>query len=159
MALINIPLANVLPSDVFGYEVNTDVGYGRETFTITVAPDSVVRVGTILEVDYAAGTATALAVPALASDVATLGDLAVFVGRDTPTNPVTAQDFENLTMTATGDGVAIAKGDGRGILKKGYLDLDGTSYYELAADIRAALDAKLTKENRFKMVEQQRPVL
>lgn len=159
MALINIPLANVLPSDVFGWEVNTDVGYGRETFTVTVPTDSTVRVGTILVADYAAKTATVLTAPADVAAVEALGELAVFVGRDLPTNPVTAQDYENLTMTANGAAVAIVKGDGRGVLKKGYLDLDGTSYYDLDADVRAALDAKFTLENRFKMVEQQRPVL
>lgn len=149
--LFNTP---IIPSDVFGYEVNTDVGYGRETFNITVA-SGVVRVGTILVVDYVAGTATPLAAPANAAAVTALGDLAVFVGRDLPTSPATAQDFNNLTMTATGKGVAIVKGDGRGILKKGNLDVAGTQYYKLPADVIAALDAKFTKQNRFKMVEQQ----
>lgn len=149
--LFNTP---VIPSDVFGYEVNTDVGYGRETFTITVA-SGVVRVGTILEVDYAAGTATPIVAPANAEAVTALGDLAVFVGRDLPTNPATAQDFDRLTQTATGKGVAIVKGDGRGILKKGNLVAGTTQYYKLPADVIAALDAKFTKENRFKMVEQQ----
>lgn len=149
--LFNLP---VVPSDVFGYEVNTDVGYGRETFNITITSGTV-RVGTILVVDYAAGTATPLAAPADAAAVEALGDLAVWVGRDLPTNPATAQDFDRLTQTATGKGVAIVKGDGRGILKKGYLDVAGTQYYALPADVQAALDEKLTKENRFKMVEQQ----
>lgn len=144
----------VVPSDVFGYEVNTDVGYGRETFNITITSGTV-RVGTILVVDYAAGTATPLAAPADAAAVEALGDLAVWVGRDLPTNPATAQDFDRLTQTATGLGVAIVKGDGRGILKKGYLDVSGTQYYALPADVQAALDEKFTKENRFKMVEQQ----
>ena len=58
-------------------------------------------------------------------------------------------------MTATGEGVAIVKGDGRGTLKKGYLDFAGTQYYKLSAAAQAALDAKFTLENRFKMVEQQ----
>ena len=143
----------VVPSDVFGYEVNTDVGYGRESFTITVGTG--VRVGTILELDYAAKTATVLAAPASAVAVAALGDLGVFVGRDLPVNPATLQDFDRLTMTANGVGVAIVKGDGRGVLKKGYLDLAGTQFYSLAADIQAALVAKLTTENRFKVLDQQ----
>lgn len=155
MAVItNLFNSPVVPSDVFGYEVNTDVGYGRETFNITITSGTV-RVGTILVVDYAAGTATPLAAPTDAAAVEALGDLAVWVGRDLPTNPATAQDFDRLTQTATGNGVAIVKGDGRGILKKGYLDLAGTQYYALPADVQAALDEKLTKENRFKMVEQQ----
>lgn len=154
MAVITLFQNPIVPSDVFGYEVNTDVGYGRESFTITVGATPV-RVGTILEVDYVAGTATPLEAPADAAAVEALGDLAVFVGRDLPTNPATAQDFDRLTQTATGVGVAIVKGDGRGILKKGYLDLAGTQYYALPADVQAALDAKFTKENRFKMVEQQ----
>lgn len=155
MAVItNLFNSPVVPSDVFGYEVNTDVGYGRETFNITITSGTV-RVGTILVVDYAAGTATPLAAPADVAAVEALGDLAVWVGRDLPTNHATAQDFDRLTQTATGNGVAIVKGDGRGILKKGYLDLAGTQYYALPADVQAALDEKLTKENRFKMVEQQ----
>lgn len=155
MAVItNLFYSPVVPSDVFGYEVNTDVGYGRETFNITIASGTV-RVGTILVVDYQAMTATPLAAPADAAAVEALGDLAVWVGRDLTTNPATAQDFDRLTQTATGKGVAIVKGDGRGILKKGHLDLAGTQYYALPADVQAALDEKLTKENRFKMVEQQ----
>ncbi|HCH9337373.1 TPA: hypothetical protein NNW70_004161 [Salmonella enterica] len=155
MAVItNLFNSPVVPSDVFGYEVNTDVGYGRETFNITITSGTV-RVGTILVVDYAAGTATPLAAPANAAAVKALGDLAVWVGRDLTTNPATVQDFDRLTQTATGIGVAIVKGDGRGILKKGYLDVAGTQYYALPADVQAALDAKFTKENRFKMVEQQ----
>lgn len=143
----------VVPSDVFGYEVNTDVGYGRESFTITVGDG--VRVGTILELDYEAKTATPLAAPASAVAVADIGDLGVFVGRDLPVNPATLQDFDRLTMAADGVGVAIVKGDGRGVLKKGYLDLAGTQFYSLAADIQAALVAKLTTENRFKVLDQQ----
>lgn len=155
MAVItNLFQTPVVPSDVFGYEVNTDLGYGRETFNITIT-SGVVRVGTILEVDYAAGTATPIAAPADAAAVAALGDLAVWVGRDLPTNPATAQDFDRLTQTASGEGVAIVKGDGRGILKKGNLVAGTTQYYQLPADVIAALDAKFTKENRFKMVEQQ----
>jgi len=143
----------VVPSDVFGWEVNTDVGYGRESFTITVGDG--VRVGTILEVDYAAKTATPLAAPADAAAVEALGELAVFVGRDLPVNPSTFQDFERLTMTTDGEGVAITRGDGRGVLKKGYLDLAGTQFYALPADVQAALVAKFTTENRFKVLDQQ----
>lgn len=145
----------VVPSDVFGMEVNTFVGYGRETFTITVPDGETVRVGTILEVDYAAKTAEPIAPPADAAAVDALGELAVFVGRDLPTNPETVQDFDNLSMTETGDGVAITKGDGRGMLKKGYLDLLDTQFYKLPADVQKALSAKFTTSNRFKMVEQQ----
>lgn len=143
----------VVPSDVFGWEVNTDVGYGRESFTITAGTG--VRVGTILVLDYAAKTATRLVAPVTAAAVADLGDLGVFVGRDLPVNPATFQDFDRLTMAADGVGVAIVKGDGRGVLKKGYLDLAGTQFYSLAADIQAALVAKLTTENRFKVLDQQ----
>lgn len=148
-------LAQVVPSDVFGYEVNTDLGYGRETFTITLAPATKIRVGTILEVDYAAKTAKPIAAPVSAVAATALKNLAVFVGRDLPTNPTTAQDFDNLTMTANGKGVVITRGDGRGILKKGYLDLAGTQFYSLGADIQAALVAKFTTENRFKVLDQQ----
>lgn len=153
MAIFNMTTPQVVPSDVFGYEVNTDEGYGRETFTITVSATPV-RVGTILVVNYATGTATQLTQANLATLPAT-ARLGVFVGRDLKTNPATAQDFDRLTMTTTGKGVAIVKGDGRGTLKKGYLDLAGTQYYKLTAAQQAQLDDIFTNDNRFKMVEQQ----
>ena len=156
MAVINGVLnTQIVPSDVFGYEVNTDVGYGREVFTITVSPATVVRVGTVLQVDYATKTATAIAAPADKLAVDALGNLAVFVGRDTPTNPATLQDFDRLSMTANGVGVAITRGDGRGVLKKGYLDFTGTAFYDLDASAQTALFAKFTTENRFKVLDQQ----
>lgn len=145
----------VVPSDVFGWEVNTDVGYGRETYTINVPEGITVRVGTILEVDDGAKTATPLTAPANALAVDALGRLAVFVGRDLPTNPETLQDFDSLSMTETGDGVAITRGDGRGVLKKGYLDISGTQFYKLPADVQKSLQAKFTNDNRFKVLEQQ----
>ena len=58
-------------------------------------------------------------------------------------------------MTEDGDGVAITRGDGRGVLKKGYLDLAGTQFYALPDDVQAALVAKFTTENRFKVLDQQ----
>jgi len=156
MAVItNLFNNQVVPSDVFGFEVNTDLGYGRESFAITVAPATEVRVGTILEVDYAAKTATPISAPADVLAANSLGDLVVFVGRDLPTNPVTSQDFDSLSMVADGVGVGITRGDGRGVLKKGYLDLAGTQFYALADDIQAALQAKFTTENRFKVLDQQ----
>ena len=56
MAIFNMTTPQVVPSDVFGYEVNTDVGYGRETFTIDVGATPV-RVGSVFVVDYATMTA------------------------------------------------------------------------------------------------------
>ena len=156
MAVINGVLnTQIVPSDVFGYEVNTDVGYGREVFTITVSPATVVRVGTVLEVDYVAKTAKAVKAPTTKVEVDALKNLAVFVGRDTPTNPATLQDFDRLSMTANGVGVAITRGDGRGVLKKGYLDFAGTAFYDLAEVAQTALFAKFTTENRFKVLDQQ----
>ena len=156
MAVINGVLnTQIVPSDVFGYEVNTDVGYGREVFTITVSPATVVRVGTVLEVDYVAKTAKAVKAPTTKVEVDALKNLAVFVGRDTPTNPATLQDFDRLSMTANGVGVAITRGDGRGVLKKGYLDFAGTAFYDLDASAQTALFAKFTTENRFKVLDQQ----
>lgn len=156
MAVINGVLnTQIVPSDVFGYEVNTDVGYGREVFTITVSPATVVRVGTVLEVDYVTKTAKAVKAPTTKVEVDALKNLAVFVGRDTPTNPSTLQDFDRLSMTANGVGVAITRGDGRGVLKKGYLDFAGTAFYDLAEVAQTALFAKLTTENRFKVLDQQ----
>ena len=156
MTVINGVLnTQIVPSDVFGYEVNTDVGYGREVFTITVSPATVVRVGTVLEVDYVAKTAKAVKAPTTKVEVDALKNLAVFVGRDTPTNPATLQDFDRLSMTANGVGVAITRGDGRGVLKKGYLDFAGTAFYKLTEEAQTALFAKFTTENRFKVLDQQ----
>lgn len=152
MAVLNLNLEAVVPSDVFGWEVNTDVGYGRETFTITTAEK--IGVGEVLVVDYAAKTATRVGALADAAAVAALGDLAVFVGRDIPNNPATAQDFDRLTLAATGEGVAITRGDGRGTLYKKYLKLGDVAFYDLPADVQAALVAKFTTENRFKVLDQ-----
>ena len=152
MAVLNLNLEAVVPSDVFGWEVNTDVGYGRETFTITTAVK--IGVGEVLVVDYAAKTATRVGALADAAAVAALGDLAVFVGRDIPNNPATAQDFDRLTLAATGEGVAITRGDGRGTLYKKYLKLGDVAFYDLPADVQAALVAKFTTENRFKVLDQ-----
>ena len=147
----NAPLT-VVPSDVFGYEVNTDIGYGRETFTITGVTDSTpIRVGSVLVVNYANMTAT----QADGATVTATTQLGVFVGRDLPTNPTKSQDFERLSMTTDGKGVLIVKGDGRGILKRGYLDFKGIQYYKLPAEQRKAIDTAFTTLNRFKMVDQQ----
>lgn len=151
MAIItNLTPTIIKPSDVFGYEVNTDVGYGRETFTIAVGATPV-RVGTVFVVDYATMTAT----PANGATVTATSKLGVFVGRDLPTNPATAQDFSRLTQTADGKGVLIVKGDGRGILKRGYLDFAGKQYYSLTPEQRKTIDTAFTTLNRFKMVDQQ----
>ena len=152
MAVLNLNLEAVVPSDVFGWEVNTDVGYGRESFTITTTKK--IGVGEVLVVDYAAKTATRVGALADAAAVAALGDLAVFVGRDLPNNPATAQDFDRLTLTETGEGVAITRGDGRGTLYKKYLKLGDVAFYDLPADVQAALVAKFTTENRFKVLDQ-----
>ena len=152
MVVLNLNLEAVVPSDVFGWEVNTDAGYGRETFTITTAEK--IGVGEVLVVDYAAKTATRVGAVSGAAAVAALGDLAVFVGRDIPNNPATAQDFDRLTLAATGEGVAITRGDGRGTLYKKYLKLGDVAFYDLPADAQAALVAKFTTENRFKVLDQ-----
>lgn len=152
MAVLNLNLEAVVPSDVFGWEVNTDVGYGRESFTITTTKK--IGVGEVLVVNYAAKTATRVGALADAAAVAALGDLAVFVGRDLPNNPATAQDFDRLTLAATGEGVAITRGDGRGTLYKKHLMLGDVAFYDLPADVQAALVAKFTTENRFKVLDQ-----
>ena len=152
MAVLNLNLEAVVPSDVFGWEVNTDVGYGRESFTITTAAK--IGVGEVLVVNYAAKTATRVGALADAAAVVALGDLAVFVGRDLPNNPATAQDFDRLTMATTGVGVAITRGDGRGTLYKKHLMFGGEAFYDLPADVQAALVAKFTTENRFKVLDQ-----
>ena len=152
MAVLNLNKYPVVPSDVFGWEVNTDVGYGRETFTITTA--TAIAVGEVLVADYAAKTAVRVGALANAAAVAALGNLVIFVGRDLTNNPATAQDFDRLTMTATGKGVAITRGDGRGTLYKKHLMFGGVAFYNLPADVQAALVAKFTKENRFKVLDQ-----
>lgn len=144
----------IVPSDVFGFEVNTDVGYGRETFTLDIGALEKIEVGTVLEVNYAAKTATVVAAPADANAVTALGDLAIFVGRDTPTNPATAQDFDRLAAYANGKVVCITRGDGRGTLYKKYLNFSGTKFYSLSTAAKAALVEKFTKENRFKVLDQ-----
>ena len=152
MAVLNLNLDSVVPSDVFGWEVNTDVGYGRENFTITTAEK--IGVGEVLVANYAAKTAVRVGALANAAAVASLGDLVIFVGRDLPNNPAVAQDFDRLTMNATGKGVAITRGDGRGTLYKKYLKLGDVSFYSLPADVKNALVAKFTTENRFKVLDQ-----
>ena len=152
MAVLNLNKYPVVPSDVFGWEVNTDVGYGRETFTITTAAP--IAVGEVLVANYAAKTAVRVGALADAAAVEALGDLVIFVGRDLTNNPATAQDFDRLTMTATGAGVAITRGDGRGTLYKKHLMFGGEAFYDLPADVQAALVAKFTKENRFKVLDQ-----
>lgn len=152
MAVLNLNTYPVVPSDVFGWEVNTDVGYGRETFTITTAAP--IAVGEVLVADYAAKTAARVGALADASAVEALGDLVIFVGRDLPNNPATAQDFDRLTMTETGEGVAITRGDGRGTLYKKHLMFGGVAFYDLPAVVQAALVAKFTTENRFKVLDQ-----
>lgn len=152
MAIFNQTTPTVVPTDVFGWEVNTDVGYGRETFTITGATvQKPVKVGSVFVVDYATMTATL----ADGTAVTPTSKLGVFIGRDLPTNPATSQDFERLSMTADGKGVLIVKGDGRGILKRGYLDFKGVQYYKLTDVQRKAIDSAFTNLNRFKMVDQQ----
>ena len=152
MAVLNLNLDSVVPSDVFGWEVNTDVGYGRESFTITTTEK--IGVGEVLVADYAAKTAVRVGALADAAAVAALGDLVIFVGCDLPNNPATAQDFDRLTMTATGVGTAITRGDGRGTLYKKYLKFGDVAFYDLPADVQAALVAKFTTENRFKVLDQ-----
>ena len=155
MAVItNLQKTSIKPSQVFGYEAYSLEGYTRETFTVTVPQGQEVRVGSILTLDYVTKTATVTEAPATVEAVQALGEVGVFVGRDLPTNPATAQDFDNLSMTETGEAVLIVKGDGRGTLKKGYLDLAGSQYYGLPDAVLKAFDAKFTLENRFKMVEQ-----
>ena len=152
MAVLNLNKYPVVPSDVFGWEVNTDVGYGRETFTIRTA--AIIAVGEVLVADYDAKTAVPVSTLADAADVAALGDLVIFVGRDLTNNPATAQDFDRLTMVDKGAGVAITRGDGRGTLYKKHLMFGGEAFYDLPADVQAALVAKFTKENRFKVLDQ-----
>lgn len=152
MAVLNLNLDSVVPSDVFGWEVNTDVGYGRESFTITTTAK--IGVGEVLLADYAAKTAVRVGALADAAAVEALGDLVVFVGRDLPNNPATAQDFDRLTMAEDGVGVAITRGDGRGTLYKKYLKFGDVAFYDLPDDVQAALVAKFTTENRFKVLDQ-----
>ena len=152
MAVLNLNKYPVVPSDVFGWEVNTDVGYGRETFTIR--NDTPITVGEVLVANYAAKTAEHVGDLTDAAAVAALGDLVIFVGRDLTNNPAVAQDFDRLTMTDTGKGVAITRGDGRGTLYKKHLMFGGEAFYDLPADVQAALVAKFTTENRFKVLDQ-----
>ena len=151
MAVLNLNVDPIVPSDVFGYEPITDLGYARETFTITTAA---IGVGQVLVANYADKTAVRVGALADAAAVAALGDLVIFVGRDLTNNPAVYQDFERLTMTTTGEGVAITRGDGRGTLYKKHLKFGDVAFYDLPTDVKAALVAKFTKENRFKVLDQ-----
>lgn len=152
MAVLNLNQYPIVPSDVFGWEVNTDVGYGRETFAITTTAK--IAVGEVLVANYTEKTATRVGALADATAVEALGDLVIFVGRDLPNNPATYQDFDRLTMETSGAGVAITRGDGRGTLYKKYLMFGGVAFYDLPTDVQAALVAKFTTENRFKVLDQ-----
>lgn len=152
MAVLNLNQYPIVPSDVFGWEVNTDVGYGRETFSIVTTTK--IAVGEVLVANYADKTAVRVGALADATAVEALGDLVIFVGRDLPNNPSTYQDFDRLTMETSGEGVAITRGDGRGTLYKKHLMFGGVSFYDLPVDVKAALVAKFTTENRFKVLDQ-----
>lgn len=163
MAVINtLDLNRIIPSDVFGWEVNTDVGYGREGSNLTLATGKVARVGTVAVLDYVAKTSR-LATVADFADLATAEALefGVFVGKDLPTD---GTNFNTLEATADEqDGAPfvtfITRGDGRGVLRKGYLDFDGTAYYDLPEANQKVAEAVFTTKNRFKVLEQQKPVL
>ena len=153
--ITNLRTFPVVPSDVFGWEANTDVGYARETFTLTLTTGQTAQVGSVLKLDYATRTATLAAAPADAAAVTALGTVGVFVGRDTPVNPAVEADFDRLTVSTTGQKVVvIIRGDGRGTLYKKYLDFAGTKFYTLAAAAQTALISKFTLENRFKVLDQ-----
>ena len=113
-----------------------------------------IGVGEVLVADYAAKTAVRVGALADAAAVTALGDLVIFVGRDLTNNPATVQDFDRLTMAATGVGVAITRGDGRGTLYKKHLMFSDVAFYDLPDDVQAALVAKFTTENRFKVLDQ-----
>lgn len=160
MGVYNFPAVEVVPSDVFGREVDTDVGYGRETFVIPVDSGKKVRVGTLLSVDYVTKTATIVPADITITALNAIANLGVFVGRDLPTNPTDAQDFSRLTQTTTGKGVAIVKGDGSGVIGLNYLDVGGTLFYDIAtAGVQATIIAKLTNQNRFKCLDGVKPSL
>lgn len=149
---------DVIPSDVFGTEPTTFVGYARESFTLTLTAGQVAKVGSILKLDYANKTATLAAKPADAAAVTALGDIGIFLARDIGTSGLNSADaFDNFTAKKVGTQkvVAIVKGDGSGAVGKRYLTFaDGTGFYTLAPAAANALEAKLTKENRFKVQDQ-----
>lgn len=154
MAVItNLNQYPIVPSDVFGWEVNTDVGYGRETYTLTLEAGKMAHVGSVFVLDEVARTAVlAKATDASAPEGKTFG---IFVGRDTTTNPAVYNDFDRLTAKETGlKVVAITRGDGRGTLRKANLEFDGTYFYDLPEASQKAMVAHFNLENRFKVTDQ-----
>ena len=135
MAVLNLNVDPIVPSDVFGYEPITDLGYARETFTITTAAK--IEVGQVLVANYAAKTAVRVGALANAAAVASLGDLVIFVGRDLTNNPAVYQDFDRLAMTTTGAGVAITRGDGRGTPYKKHPKAGDVALYDRPAVVKA----------------------
>ena len=89
MAVLNLNLDSVVPSDVFGWEVNTDVGYGRESFTITTTEK--IGVGEVLVANYAAKTATRVGALADAAAVAE-ADAAAAVATDAAADATAASE-------------------------------------------------------------------
>ena len=150
MAILNIAQNPVVPSDVIGWERGTHIGHSRDTFTINVPNGKTVAVGSVLVLNRETMTATIATVPANAAAVTAVGEYGVFIGRDIVAY-ATANDFDNLTLKATGKGVAVTRGHGGGTLYKAHLDFDGTKFYSLPDAVQKALVAKFTVQNGFKV--------
>ena len=164
MAIINEKLDDIIPSDVFGAEPSTDAGYARETYTLTLASGDVVYTGRLLVVDDVERTAT------LASArTATLDDskLAIYYGSDLKTNGEYARSNFEVSFDADGanpTGVAITRGDGSGQVYEGFLhlgaaDIPSNFYHNWDATLQKDVRAKLTNENRFKLVRTTKPTI
>lgn len=153
MAIHN-PTHYITPNQVIGYESGHSIGYARESFDLDMTGLELALVGQIFEVDHVAKTATVITPPTTAAEVEALGDLGVFIGRDLPVNPVDAlNDYDRLTVRKSGKIVCVVRGDQGVSLYKGALAIGETKFYSLPAEVKAALQAKLTKENRFKVLD------
>ena len=164
MAIINEKLDDIIPSDVFGAEPSTDAGYARETYTLTLASGDVVYTGRLLVVDDVARTATlADATTAVGAD----SKLAIYYGSDLKTNGEYARSNFEVSFAADGanpTGVAITRGDGSGQVYEGFLhlgaaDIPSNFYHNWGDTLQKAVRAKLTNENRFKLVRTTKPTI
>jgi hypothetical protein len=144
----------ITPNQVIGYESGHSIGYSRESFDLDITGLTLALVGQIFEVDHVAKTAKVIDVPATVEDVEALGDLGIFIGRDLPVNPIDPlNDYDRLSARKNGKIVCVVRGDQGMSVYKGALAVGATKFYSLPADVRSALQAKLTRENRFKVLD------
>lgn len=162
MAVFTEALLGIIPSDVFGDEPTTNAGYARGTYTLTLASGDVVHTGRALILNEVEKTAT------LADDttaIAKASQLGIFYGANPRTNGTAGRSNFEVSFAnngATYDVVAITHGDGSGQVYQGWLHIGASTapasfFHNKSKAIQKALTAKLTLENRFKVVKSVKP--